>query len=222
MRTILLAAILLSACGEVAGAPVALDDRVRFTADGAAEGLMRVHLDGATAILSPPLVEIGSLRAALSVPTSDLSFAVRELALGMELRNGHGYFSRVEVPLGDLRLFAEWLPAEGLMLRQLVLRVGDGTRLDVERSAEDSVTLSGSTALFLDWKLELIDGSLYPLGALPLGPMGLRASVARDADGAVAFQLFGSCAEDCGGLEEVVALDGGMIYVNAPVNVQPF
>jgi hypothetical protein len=222
MRTILLAVFCLSACGEVAAGPLALDDRVRFTASGPAEGLVRVQLDGVTAVPSLPQVEIGRIRAALSVPGRDVSFPLRELALAMELRDGHGYFSPIEIPLGDLRVFADWLPDEGLMLRQLVLRAADRTRLDVERSAADAVTLSGSAELFLDWNLELPDGSLHPLGRLPLAPMNLRASVARDADGAVAFQLFASCSRDCGGIEEVAALDGLMLYASAPVQAQPF
>ena len=208
---ILLAA---AACGGTNPQSLALDQPLWLSVDGAAGGVARVHLDGATAIATPPGPVIFRASDASAGATNDLSFTPTTLALELRRGSGRASVAALDFPLGDLRVFAPSLPAAGLQLRQLVLRLPETAYLEVVRADATTLTLAGTTPLSLDWKLQLDDGSLYPLGALPIGPVELHLAVSEDDQGALSLQLLAMCSASCGGVDQLFTLDDGMIWIS--------
>jgi hypothetical protein len=153
-------------------------------------------------------------RASDGGATSDLAFAPERLALALERRGERAQLGELTLPLGDVHVFAPALP-EGLQLRELAVRLPERTALDVVRASETVVTLAARAPLALDWKLQLADGSRYPLGALPLGPVELRVAVTRDDAGALDVQVVAMCPESCGGIDGLFALADGMVWTHA-------
>jgi hypothetical protein len=211
--------MLAAGCGGTdAATPISLAAPLHLGARGAAEGSARVHLDGATGVATPPsgpiLLRAGE--AQRTIPTSDLAFAATTLAVELRTRgDGHGVVDGLALPLGDLRVYAEALPPEGLQLRELVLRLAGPTRLEIVRTDATTLTLAGNADLALDWKLELEDGARYTLGALPIGPVALRVAVTEDDAGALALQFAALCSGECGGIESLATLRDGALWTQA-------
>ena len=139
--------ITAAGCGANDSRAVALDAPLRLRVDGAAVGMARVHLDGATGVVTPsgPVIArapggapgdaTGATAGATAGATNDLAFEPAALTFDLQRREDSARAVALRVPLGDLRVFAPSLPSAGLQLRDLAVRLPEATRLDIVRSA---------------------------------------------------------------------------------------
>lgn len=212
--------VTLAGCGENGAGVVPHDQtlwqtlRLRF--DGPTAGVAQVRLDGATGIVTPSGPKITSVAEASAGATGDLSFTPTTLRLDLRSDGKRATLGALALPLGDLRVFAPSLPPGGLQLRELALETATTTPLEVTRASEDVLGLHATAApLRLAWKLELADGTLYPLGPLPLAPTDLHVAVTREHDGTLSLQLLAMCADGCGGIDGLFTLSDGLVWTRS-------
>ena len=205
--------VALAACGG-SEAPISFDQPVTLTASGKGAGGLRAQIVGATVVPTEPL-------PVLDLKTGDdpgwSSLAVQGLALGLRTRDGRAWLDEARMPLEDVRVYGAALPAAGVQLRNLALRIQGPTRVEVTHAAANSLSMTATLGVALEWQLELDDGTLYPLGNVPLGPMEVRIGAMRPADADPVLSLFGLCAAPCGGIEELFSIGQVMWMVSGPV-----
>jgi hypothetical protein len=209
-----LTALFVAACGGGTSSSIGLDQPVALTVAGPATGSVRLHLDGASAVPSGPV--ISSVHDAVA-GANDVAFAPDRLALALRTHdNGTGVVSDLALPLGDVRVHAPALPAAGWMLRDLVLVIRAPQKLTIARATPTLLSLAGSATLALDWQLELDDGTLYPLGPLTIGPLELHVAVTEDeVTGGRTLQLMALCPGSCGGVPDLFTISDGVIELRS-------
>ena len=223
MRPTLIGLILFTtaACGGNGSQTVALDEPLHLKVDGATAGIARMHLDGATGVVTTPGPVIASVSGGDPGATNDLSFAPTLLTLDLRTVGERVALGELRLPLGDLRVFAPSLPAGGLQLRDLALELPATTKLEVVRKSSDVLSLrSDATALSLAWKLQLPDGSLYALGPVAIGPVELHVAASQDEEGALSVQLVAMCPDACGGVDGLFTLRDGLVWTKATATAQ--
>lgn len=164
------AALLALACGceAAAAAPapsLATSAAVARAGAGEAAGALVFHVGGADGTAS-------SRRA-----------AVRGLDLQLVPEGGDATLARLSLPLDDVELADDAVPAAAVALSQLTLSLRAPARLEVAYADRDRLTASGVVRLELDWALRLPDGTSYAPGAAALAPLPLTVDVTRDGGG---------------------------------------
>jgi hypothetical protein len=211
-------AYLAAGCGGTnVASPPSLDGPVRFAVAAPASGSARAHLDGLTA-MPAPTTGIGSVPLARATPTSDVALPATTASLALHTRDdGSAVADALQFALADVRIFGEALPADGWLLRDVVLRGEASTHLRITRATPASLVLDGEALFALTSKLMLDDGSLYPLGAIPVGPATLHVEIVESADGSATIAFAANCAGECGGVDGLARLSDGALSVSSSV-----
>jgi hypothetical protein len=212
MRSLSIGLLALGLAGCGGASTVSLDaTALTLAVTGPTDAMTRVRLDGATGVTTPPS---GPVIRAFAPPSHDLAFTPGTLALGLSVQGDRAVIEGLELPLGSITVFAPSLPASGLTFRELVLRLERGV-LPRLRATPDLLSLGGTLRFALDWKLELDDGTLYPLAPIGIGPIETHVAVTAADDGALTLQIMGLCPDGCGGVDGVFGLADGAFYARS-------
>jgi hypothetical protein len=201
MRTFIPLLVIAAGCSPE-GPPTMLDEVTVLAKGPPGAGTVRFHVAGG------------------ATPTeADVTVAVTQVAIALDLKRDHGTITRFEAPFEDIRIPDGAAPPGGLTLRSPALGLMTPVRAEIMWRAADLASLRVRAPLLVSATLEHGDGSQFEVGPVFTALVMIYFDVLRDAAGATSLAVRASCHEGCMALPQVMIIDDANVAIEAPATV---